>query len=235
MKYRLFSTESLVIVITNLIPLFGVLLLSWQLRDVVLLFFFETIVIGIFNMLKMAVAKPSRDNPAFLRFILIPFFASHYNFFILGQGIFIMILIVLPEYKGVNIFAQEVVVSGGLESIISFFSPYWQYAWQGRFPLVFAYFAIIISHLFDFVYHFIIKKERERPLDVGKMMFAPYRRIFVQQFVIIFGAFLFLTFETPLVFLALLIVLKIFIDLRTHYDEHKVLQVQDEPNYDDLN
>jgi len=100
-------TDLAVIFLSNLLPILGVAFFDWKISDIVLLFFFETFVIGIFNILKMLFAA-TYETPFLFKFIMPPFFLIHYNFFLLIQGIFIIILIVLPDLFGIeNLTMQE--------------------------------------------------------------------------------------------------------------------------------
>jgi hypothetical protein len=54
----------LTLLVNNLIPLFGVLYLDWELYSIILIYWLENAVIGIFNVPKMASARAER--PFFL-------------------------------------------------------------------------------------------------------------------------------------------------------------------------
>ena len=69
----------IVLVLANLFPLAGVFLLDWQVIDILLLYWAENVVIGIVNVLRMAVRRTAK------RLFLIPFFCVHYGMFCFGH------------------------------------------------------------------------------------------------------------------------------------------------------
>jgi hypothetical protein len=84
------STASLVV--ANLIPLAGVLFWGWDMFAVMFLFWAENVVIGGFNILRMAMCQPDEPVMWGLKLFMIPFFAVHYGGFCLGHGIFVVAL-----------------------------------------------------------------------------------------------------------------------------------------------
>jgi hypothetical protein len=53
-------------------------------------------------------------------------------------------------------------------------------------------------------------------------MIAPYKRVFIQQLLVILGGFFVILFRGPVGFLVLLIGLKMIFDLRAHRRSHKI-------------
>jgi hypothetical protein len=198
------KTSVFAIILANLVPLVGVLFLGWSVLSVVLLFWLESVIIGFFNVWKMIFAQKgealSIDGKAqasgCAKLFLIPFFMVHYGLFMLGQGIFIFV------FLGKTL-KTEPDVATNLQNQLG--NAFWL-----------ALLVLFINHLLDFLRNYIFKKAYQTAA-VTKLLFAPYGRVFIQQFVIIGGAFLLEVFNTNLVFLALLIILKIIADISGHY------------------
>ena len=96
------STVSLILV--NLIPLAGVLFFEWNVAAVVLLFWFENVVVGIFNVLKMNKAQGTaskarlyikgKSGKSDKKSFIISFFILHFGIFTAVHGVFVLILFI---------------------------------------------------------------------------------------------------------------------------------------------
>ncbi|MCU0447007.1 MAG: DUF6498-containing protein [Microscillaceae bacterium] len=198
------KTSAFAIILANLVPLAGVLFLGWSVFSVVFLFWLESLIIGFFNVWKMIFAQKSElmsiDGKAqasgCAKLFLIPFFMVHYGMFMVGQGIFIFV------FLG-NTFQTESGITSNTQSQLN--NAFWL-----------ALLVLFINHLGGFLRNYIFKKAYQTAV-VSKLLFAPYGRVFIQQFVIIGGGFLLAVFHTNFVFLALLIILKIIADIGGHY------------------
>lgn len=185
----------LALIAVNLIPLAGVLFFGWSVLSVVSLYWWESVLIGFFNVFKMMLAQGAMGNVeiegkklngSYAKGCIIPFFMVHYNGFMLGQGVFITITL-LQDTK----------------QIITHFN------WM---PYFISLGALFISHLIAFFQHYIFTK-KYKTASLQGLMFAPYGRVFIQQFVVIGGVFMQDFFPSQLSFLLILIVLKIFADI----------------------
>lgn len=90
--------------ISNLIPVIGVLFLGWSVYFIMILFWLENVIIGSFNVLKMLTARGGilpgglgvSDAVVAIashaRWLLIPFFIIHYGGFALVHGFFVWML-----------------------------------------------------------------------------------------------------------------------------------------------
>lgn len=199
------SPSALALVAANLVPLAGVLFLGWSVFATLLLFWLENVIVGGFNVLRMAWARP--HNPALWagKLFLIPFFIIHYGMFVTVHGIF-----VLAFFGGVGAGA----LSGGFPGPATFL-----HAVQGA-GITLAALALVASHGFSFLFNYLGAGEyRTVPLEA--LMRGPYGRVVVLHLVILGGGFLVMTLGSPLVPLALLVVLKTGLDLVAHTREHK--------------
>jgi hypothetical protein len=78
------------LVAANLIPLACVLFLGWSVFEVMMLFWLENLVIGLFNVLRMAFRLVRLGDGTVL--FKIPFFTFHYGAFCAGHGFFLLLL-----------------------------------------------------------------------------------------------------------------------------------------------
>lgn len=187
------SGSSVALILANVVPIIGVLFFGWSVGDVMLLYWSESAVIGIYNIAKMWVIG------RWLTLFLGPFFFGHFGGFMVGHLLFIYGFII----KGGK-------ASGGIP-LSEVFSEF--------VALAPAVIALFISHGVSFVVNFLGRKEYEGRV-ITKQMGEPYRRIFVMHITLLFGGFLTMQFANPLPALVLMIVLKVGVDLRAHLSEH---------------
>lgn len=160
-------------------------------------YFLETIVIGIFNALKMLwsiLYGKSKSSG----FGLIFFFLFHYGFFVAIQSIF-----------GFAIFGIE--GSGIIKEPFNVFENY--IAILNLEDIKYALPAIIFTHLGKFITDYINNKKYYK-FSAKEIMFKPYVRIFVQQFVVILSFFFIVFGEGAGIIAAILLILfRLIIDL----------------------
>jgi|GEM_PF-218785 len=187
------ATSTRVLVLANLIPLLGVLLDGWSVGDIMLLFWAESAIIGFFNLLKMWVI--GRWSIVFLG----PFFLGHFGGFMVGHLLFIYALFLTgPDSTDPSV-----------SQVFTDFVVLWP-----------ALLGLTVSHAISFRMNFLGRQEYQNR-TVNDQMSAPYKRIIIMHMTIIFGGFLTMAFETPLLALVLLIVLKILVDVKAHVSEHR--------------
>jgi hypothetical protein len=194
----LLRPSSIALILANLVPLAGVLLFDWQVFDILMLYWAENVIIGVVNVLRMAVSRGGE------KWFLIPFFAVHYGMFCFGH------------LTAVTTIFSEAIGTGTA----------WQYffglpmadAWKS--PLWMAIAAIAASHLFSFFGNFVAGQEY-RQTSASKLMQRPYGRIFVLHVAIIIGAALIEWLGSPVMMLVVLIAAKIALDLRLHVSERQ--------------
>ena len=80
------------LVLANLVPVYGVLALGWDVFPLVLLFWLENVVIGAFNVLRLLVARPDDGGVWALKVVIVPFFIVHYGLFTMVHGVFVFVL-----------------------------------------------------------------------------------------------------------------------------------------------
>lgn len=188
------STSSLALIVGNLVPIIGVVFFQWQLFPLILLYWLENVVIGVFNALKMLSCAGSES---FLqRIFMTLFFSVHYGMFCFGHGTFVVDLFG-GDLKSIPA-ALQIIAHNGLQ---------------------YALIALIVSHGFSFLKNFLIEGEFKK-LSVSNVMFSPYKRIIVLHVFIIFGGIALQTFGVTQMGLLMLAVVKIVADVIAHKIEH---------------
>lgn len=195
-----------ILVLANLVPLYGVVTLGWDAFAVILLFWFENVVIGFYNILRMLSARPDDVGRWAAKLFLIPFFTVHYGMFTFVHGIFVVILfgsgtVESLENPGIAMFSGALTAAGVV--------------WGGV--------ALFVSHGFSFAWNYVGTGEYRRATLEG-LMKQPYTRIVVLHLVILGSGFLVMALGMPVIGLLSLVVLKIGFDLRAHVGEHKKFQ-----------
>ena len=185
------------LILLNLIPLAGVLFFGWNLSSIMVLYWFENVIIGFFNILKMAKSEGtspktklySGRKPVTLaqKSGSILFFCVHFGMFTFGHGVFVFALFArdLPDFP----------------------------------TLLPAAICLFVSHGISYAHNFIGNDEYKR-VAFQDLFFQPYKRIVIMHITIVIGAFIAFQFEQPTLFLVLLIFLKIVVDLFSHKKEH---------------
>lgn len=175
-----------VVIGSNLLPLFGVFFLGWNLAVIMIIFWIENVIIGLFNILKMVFAKKGEGK--FLRII---FFISHYGLFTFVHGVFIF-----------TIFAHTV-FGQPLNPNVD---------WRG---IVFGSGGIFLIYLFTFFTEYIFN-QKYKIADVGKLFETPYNRVVMMHITIICGAILIAWTGQSIFTLGILVVMKTGLDLRNY-------------------
>ncbi len=188
----LISTAFLVAV--NLLPLAGVLFFGWSVYQIVLLFWAENLVIGLFTIARMVTLLRRTGEKKVL--LLAPFFCVHFGGFSLVHLVFVMAL-----------FRPDEPVGTGMSLWIPFL-------------------ALLLSHGISYVANFLGKHEY-RGYSGEEVMMAPYSQVLILHCTIIGGGFIVQLLGEPVYALALLVVLKIAIDVITHAREHRQRQIAD--------
>lgn len=189
------SPSALALIIANLIPLAGAVFLGWDLAIVMVLYWSESAIIGLFNICKMAVVSKWVAIPAGL------FFLSHFGAFMAVHFLFLYALFIQGPQD----------MSGGdLAEVGQLFISLWP-----------ALLALVVSHGLSFYQNFLGRGEyRGRALK--EQMTEPYSRIIFMHLVLIFGGGLTLVLGEPTPVLLIVIVLKILFDVKAHLKQHAV-------------
>ncbi|HKW41478.1 MAG TPA: DUF6498-containing protein [Gemmatimonadales bacterium] len=194
------TPSGLVLVGANLVPLVGVLFFGWTVFATLLLFWAENAIVGAFNVLRMLVATPQLVAMWLLKLFMIPFFIVHYGMFVTVHGIFVLSIFGTAPTKGfpsLATFAHAIQTAGVAPA-----------AW-----------GLALSHAVSFGFNYIGTGEY-RTVLLPSLMSRPYGRVMVLHVVILLGGFLVQLVGSPLIPLALLVVLKTGLDFTAHLREH---------------
>lgn len=197
-----------VLIAANLVPLLGVLLWDWDVFLVLLLFWSENVIIGIFGIARLIVARAS--DSAVEGFALPLFFLVHYGGFMFGH-----FMVLFGMYSGAIETDGAVTAEPADYYRLLLANLNWV-----------AILCLFVSHGWSFVENFMGRREHER-LTPGQAMALPYRRMFITHIALILGGFLLVERGEPLGGLVLLIAMKIVLDVVFHYREHARLAPQD--------
>ena len=205
---RTLTQSDYFLIAANLLPVVGVWAWGWSPKEVFLVYCLETIIIGIFNLVKMGVVTivrktdtwyngPSRTKQSGLFFML--FFLLHYGLFVgVQMGIFFGVS-GIGEGRHINAF--------------SFF-----YKW----PQLISNDSLIMLGAFVFCYGFkvlvdFILSGEYKTIPMTLLLFQPYGRIFIQQITVILGS-MFLSFGAGKIFILAFALIKIFFEVFVNFN-----------------
>jgi hypothetical protein len=186
------------LVAANLLPLIGVLALGWRVGEIMLIYWAESVIIGLINIAKLIVIG------RWAALFYAPFFVGHYGAFMAGHLMFVYMIFLRGPLAVGNIEVSEVLNT--LHTL-----------WP-------ALLGLTVSHLLSFVQNFIGRREY-LGTNVSAQMNAPYKRVFIMQFTIIIGGMLTLACGSSLPALGLLIALKLLVDINAHHGERQRAQI----------
>lgn len=203
------TTPAVLLVLANLPPILGVLYFDWDVFPIILLFWLENVVVGLFNVLRMLWVKPSQPTQWLAKIFMVPFFIFHYGMFTLVHGVFVLALFGERYLEGNTLLQGSAVRHAAADYGLGIFV-----------------FALVVSHGYSFVWNYVRGGEF-RSVTLGTLMHRPYGRVIIMHVVIIIGGLLVMTFDSPPLALVLLIVLKTGLDLLAHLSEHRKLAGSD--------
>ena len=213
------------LLVTNVVPLVGVVAFGWSVQTLLLLYWLESGVVGAYNVPKIrrahgAETESSRnkalrlksngssvslpDAPATVPETPTPrpetrcvarFFLGHYGIFWVVHGLFV---VALPLFAG----------GAGRVGL-------------GDVPtLAFATLAAVVSHGVSYRENYLRDGEW-RHVSPGERLSAPYGRVLVMHLTIVVGAFVVSAVGTSVAALVVMVVVKTALDLRAHLREHE--------------
>jgi hypothetical protein len=205
---RKLTREDIILIITNLIPVYGVWFEAWSPTDAFIVYALETIIIGAMTLLKLLVLTivrrkddwytgESRIKVSGLVFML--FFILHYGLFVAVQtSLFSEAANIVPPGKG----------------LLYFFFHWYNYINEDISIMLGAF---IVSYLARSFIPFIVTGEYKNQ-SMMRVMFQPYGRILIQQFTVILGS-MFLTFSFGKAFILVFALIKIFFEVYLNLDQ----------------
>ncbi|MFD0989067.1 DUF6498-containing protein [Mariniflexile jejuense] len=151
-------------------------------------YFLETIIIGMFNIVKMLMAS-KHDGSGKSIWFLVPFFIFHYGMFVAVQSIFAFVIIGISRTSFIsepfNLIENYTTILAleGMEYVL---------------PLLIG--TQVLKLIFDY-----ILPEKYLEFTASEIMTMPYVRIFIQQFTVILAMF-FIIFSNASVIAAILLI-----------------------------
>jgi len=203
----LWDPSALSLLASNIIVMFFALTQGWSLITLMLVYWCQSVIIGLFNFLKMITMKNwesgelringrKADSSEGTKWFVAIFFAFHYGLFHLVYLFFIGMGALFTIAGPATGITQGTGAPDFLYVLLSA-------------PLFFA------NHLFSFLHN----KERDsaRKQNLGKMMFFPYARIVPMHITIVIGGAFLANQAALFMFLAL----KTIADIAMHVSEHR--------------
>ncbi len=193
----------ILLVAANLLPLAGVFLWDWDVFFLLLLFWCENVIIGLFGIARLVVAS---KNDEIREGLFLPlFFLVHYGGFMFGH-----FMVLFGMY------------SGHMEDLGSDPQPedYYRLVLDNLSWVAIA--ALFVSHGWSFVENYMGRNEHER-LSPMQAMGLPYKRMAITHVALILGGFFLIEKGQPLAGLVILVLLKIALDVTFHRREHRQL------------
>jgi hypothetical protein len=214
------------LIVVNLLPLAGVLWWGWDLWTILVLYWVENGIVGVFNVLKMLRAEGTavpgmrgvrfngRPLESVARGPLAAFFVMHYGIFWAVHGLFVLTF--LPLITGISLDPRVVINPDGSVGVpFELFrgvGPDWGLVGIGAIGMA-------LSHGASFAFNFLGRGEY-RSVSAGQLMLAPYGRLVVLHMTIILGAMVSAWVGAPVGAMIVLVVLKTALDLFFHLREH---------------
>lgn len=178
----------------------GVLALGWSPFVVMMLFWFENVVIGVLNVAKILATGTRLGAAGLLGAIAMSaFFTVHYGLFTAVHGMFVVLLFGGELGRGA--------MDGGLAGAAATMLGYLLAERDGWLAVL----AIVLVHLSGLLQW--LARTREAPPALKEIMGAPYGRIVVLHVTLIASGFLVQALKAPLAGALLLVALKLGYDL----------------------
>jgi len=201
---RRLDVPTIALVIANATPLFGVLFLHWQVFPLLLLYWFENVIVGLINVPRMLMAGPYDVLGWMFKITGAFFFCAHFSAFTLGHAL--CLFQVFGKYK-----------IEGLFDVVPNILPAIQKAGLG-----FAALSLTFSHVVSFVTNYVRGGEYRRATQ-EQLFFQPYRRVFIMHATLLVGGLLTWAFGSPVLGLLVLVGIKTGVDLHAHRAERRRL------------
>lgn len=188
------------LLLVNLVPLFGVLVLGWQVLPLLFLYWCENAVVGAFNVARMLTVAPGPSARGSQKLTFALLFTLHYGFFT-----FLHLLVLLAVFGPRESFGMLPDARGLLELVRTH-------------HLQWALLGLVVSHGCSFFANHLGRGERFR-VTLHELMVQPYRRLMVLHVALIAGGGLVSFLGAPVGGLVALVALKIALDLHAHLRE----------------
>ncbi len=189
--------------LSNLFPVYAIIVWKWPVFPLMLLFWIENLIIGVVNLMKIAVCSPGDLKSWAAKLFIMPFFTFHYGMFCFVHGVFLMGFFGGMFTKGASFPRPDNVIQA-----------------VNDYNMAAPIFALAANRAFSFLYNFIFMGEY-KSAAIGELMGAPYGRVVILHVTLIASGFFVMALGSPMFALATLTALKIWLDARSHVKERK--------------
>ena len=174
----------------NLVPLFGVLFFGWSVGTIIVIYWCENLVIGFYNVMKMIAAKGEKPTGP----------VKVNNRLVNSGGKIFMIVFFMVHYGMFTLVHGVFVFTLFGEDLSSF---------EGIFLAVV---SLLVGNGVSFFKDYIATGEH-RNKTVNDLFFQPYKRVVILHLTILTGGFAAMGLDAPQTALAVLVILKIGVDI----------------------
>jgi hypothetical protein len=196
------------IIAANLVPVIGVFFFGWSAIDVFIAYALETLIVGAFTVIKLGIATLYRGKDEWYNYgtstkqsglFFIFFFIIHYGLFAAIQT---------------SIFSAVSKIEPPNAPFFHFFFHWYQYVNRETGIMLC---GLIVSYAARDLIPFL-SKGHHKTVPMMLLMFQPYGRIFIQQFVVILGS-MFLVFGFEGGFILVFALIKIYFDVYMNFSK----------------
>jgi hypothetical protein len=159
------------IIVSNLLPVFGILFLGWSMGSVMILYVIENVIVGFFTVLKMVFVRVDLRSVVG-KLTLIPFFCVHFGGFCVGHAALVIAL-----------FGPKPPQSWHWQTLLSELS----------IPIL----GMFISYSIYFVQHYL-RNGAYKYATLYQLMYEPYPRLMLLHFGLIVSGFLVVLLGSPI-------------------------------------
>jgi hypothetical protein len=221
LKEQLTNIPLIALVAANLLPIYGVVFFGWDAFNIIMLYWAENLVIGFYNILKMAIAITVKPSKNLGKLNVIPFFIVHYGIFVSVHGM--LVVGIFGRDKGGAFFNAP---HSDLPCVLDFAWLFVDIIWRCwntvSKDMKYAIGSLFLSHGVSFVRNYLIAGEYLTS-EPETLMAQPYPRVIVTHISILAGAFLTSMIGSPIGVLIVLIALKTFLDAKFHLRQHQAV------------
>ncbi|MEI6518882.1 MAG: DUF6498-containing protein [bacterium] len=207
---------SISVIFINLFMIYGVLFRDWNVFYIMLLFWAENVINGVFNVIRMITAK----NGGWLKLFIVPFFCFHYGMFCFVHGVFVFAIF------GSGMFGTTSGATGHLvDSYLD--GSFWHNIFQVSNGIGWALLMLIVNSGMTMVRDYFNNGEYKRA-DIGKLMSEPYGRVVQLHIALIAGGFLTIATGSAKITVVILVFAKLLLDLNYTKNHRPQVPIEEE-------
>lgn len=195
-----------ILLFANTLPLFGVLYWNWGVFELIYIYWFENVILGVLQLVKMAFNQPSLPLNWFLKLFYMPFFTLHYGMFTFAHGVILL-----------DIFAPH-----SLQAQLKAISMSERLFFMMQEPSIYFMAMVLFVSNGALVLKEYFLTNRFQEIKIVALMFEPYGRIVVLHVTLLLSAYLLQKYHEPLFGLIVLIGVKLIFELIIHREKKSI-------------